>query len=211
MRLYLSSQNVGNHVHRLVDMVGKNRTVAYISNAKDYSSLERRLKIPVHRTEFESLGFKFKEYDLRKYIGKSTELEAEITKFGLVFATGGNTFLLRRAMHDSGLDKIIIEGLKKDKFVYGGSSAGSIVACPSLKGVETGDDPEAVEKIYHKEVIWEGLNLVNFYLSVHHGSAWFGREAEAMVDFFKLHNMPYKTLSDGQVLVVDNDKQEILV
>ncbi len=210
MRLYLSSQNVGNHANRLLEMVGSNRTVAYISNAKDYSEQERSQKIPVHKVEFEALGFQFKEFDLRNYFGKSTQLENEIKNSGLVFATGGNTFLLRRAMFDSGLDQILIKYLKTNQFVYGGSSAGSLVACPSLHGVEMADNPDAVKRIYNKQIIWEGLHLTEFYLSVHYQSDWFRAKADALVNYYKKHKLPYKTLQDGQVYTINGKNQELL-
>ena len=87
--------------------------------------------------------------------------------------------MLRRAMHDSGLDQIQKELLQDDSLVYGGSSAGAIVAVPSLHGTEIGDRPQDVVDVYGKEILWEGLGLINKYLSVHVGTEWFlGRIAK---------------------------------
>jgi dipeptidase E len=116
-------------------------------------------------------------------------------------------------MAASGLDKILKKLLKYDKIMYGGSSAGSCVAAPSLHGVEYGDrpNPDIVPKGYpSKKIIWEGLNLVPFAIVPHQGSDWYGDKAAESIAYFKKHKIPYKPLSDGQVVVVRGDKTEFL-
>lgn len=211
MRLYLSSDNVGRHADKLLEMVGPNRTVAYIGNAKDYWGAESRAtKTADHREEFEKLGFKFTEYDLRNYFDQQKITETEIARYGLIWGSGGNTFMLRRALRDSGLDKIILDLVNADKIVYGGSSAGSIVVTPSLHGTELADDPNVVADFYHQDVLWEGLNLTSNYIVPHVGSDWFGPESAAMIQYLKKNNLPFKALIDGQVYVVNGEVEELL-
>lgn len=210
MRLFLSSEDFGRYPEVLVGLVGENTKTAFINNAKDYYSTEDRLeKTEEKKQAFHKLGFEVHELDLRAYFGKPSELEEAINDFGLVWASGGNTFILRRAMAQSGLDYILKRRLGTDSLAYGGSSAGAIVATPSLRGTEPGDDPAAVPKGYQKEVIWEGLNLVDFHIVPHYQSDWFGKEAEGMEEYLKTHGLNYKTLKDGQVIVIDNDKKEL--
>jgi dipeptidase E len=210
MRLYLSSENVGNHADALLKMAGGNKSVAYIGNAKDGDPQERAEKVPIHKQQFEDLGFKFTEFDLRNYFRDTKISREDIEGFGVIWCSGGNTFLLRRALLDSGIDRAIIDLVNEDKIVYGGSSAGSIIPTPSLRGTEFGDDPNEVERAYNKDVIWDGLNLVPFYIVPHFESEWFGAESQAMADYFEKANLPYKALKDGQVWLVDGDKQELL-
>ncbi len=211
MRLYLSSENVGHHGDRLLKMVGANKTVAYIGNAKDYWGLESRIKKTAdHKAEFESFGFKFTEFDLRNYFDQQKITESDVSGFGLIWCSGGNTFLLRRALRDSGLDKIIIDLVKADKVVYGGSSAGSIIATPSLHGTELADDPDVVRTTYDKDVFWEGLSLTPNHIVPHVGSDWFGPESAAMIQYLKKNELPYKALVDGQVYVVQGETEELL-
>lgn len=210
MRLFLSSENFGAYQDELLRLVGDNKKVAYIGNAKDYNEADRRLKVPQHKQQFEDLGFEFTEFDLRDYFGKRKITEDDLSDFGLVWASGGNTFLLRRAMNDSGFDKILIDLIKRDRLAYGGSSAGSIVATPSLKGTEYGDDPEQVSIIYGKEIMWDGLNFIPKHLVVHYKSGWFGAEAQKMVDYFESNSIPFQILKDGQVCIVDGEREELL-
>jgi dipeptidase E len=211
MRLFLSSQNVGNHADRLLDLVGENKKLIYIPNAGDYSQKAvSEAKREEHKKQFEDLGFTFTKVDLKDYFGKPEELAKKLRGAGLVWVPGGNTFLLRRAMYDSGLDRLLVTLLKEDKLVYGGSSAGSIVMTPSLHGTEWGDDPDQVKEVYGKDKIWSGLGLVDFFIVPHYGSDWFADEAKHMAGYLKKHNLPYKALKDGQVIAVDGAKQELL-
>lgn len=211
MRLYLSSYGFGNHLQRLQEMVGDNKKVLFIDNAKDdLPENERALHIAEKKVEFEKAGFEFYELDLRKYFDNNELLAPIVAASGFVWASGGNTFLLRRAMHYSGLDDILTEGLKQDLFVYGGSSAGSIVITKTLRGTENGDDPYVVPEGYREEIVWNGLGMIYPQLVPHYGSDWFGEQAQAMADYFDQNGLTYETLQDGEVYVVDHEYEEKL-
>jgi dipeptidase E len=211
MRLYLSSQGFGNHLVKLQEMVGENKKVLFVDNAKDtLNQSERALHVAEKKLEFEEAGFEFYELDLRKYFGKAEQLAKIVAASGMVWVSGGNTFTLRRALHYSGLDMILVNDLKRDLFVYGGSSAGAIVVTKTLHGAEMGDDPYVVAEGYEEEIIWNGLSLVYPQLVPHYGSSWFGEEAQAMVDYFEENGLKHVTLMDGEVYVVDGAYEERL-
>jgi dipeptidase E len=52
----------------------------------------------------------------------------------VLWINGGNAFLLRRAMRQSGFDSLIHEFLQGDRFVYAGFSAA--VCCAALRSEE---------------------------------------------------------------------------
>lgn len=213
MRLYLSSAGIGNHLTKLVEMVGDRRKMLYVNNAKDFlSEAERDEHTAEKKQEFESYGFEFYELDLREYFDpkKRTVLGEILKETDLLWLGGGNTFLLRRAMAYSGLDNIVSELLKHDAFVYGGSSAGAIVATKTLHGTEYGDDPYELVDGYNEEIIWDGLGLIYLQLVPHFNSDWFGNEAQAMVDALETIGLKYETLEDGQVYIVDGEYEEKL-
>lgn len=211
MRLFLSSYQFGNYSDELLKLVGENKKVAYIGNAKDdCQPQERKEKIAESKSEFEKLGFEFTEIDLRNYfVDKSGSKDVLIGK-GLVWLGGGNTFLLRRALKDSGLDKIIVSMVKSDMIAYGGSSAGSIIPTPSLHGTEHGDDPSVVERIYGKKVVWDGLGLIQEYIVPHYDGEWFVDESKAMKKYFEDRKLTHQALQDGQVLLVNNSDSKVL-
>jgi len=192
-------------------MVGDNKKVLFIDNAKDDLSVEeRQAHVDEKRIEFEEAGFEFYELDLRKYFGKAELLSKIVAGAGLVWVSGGNTFIVRRALKYSGLDEILMNDLRKDLFVYGGSSAGSIIMTKTLRGTEMGDDPYVAPEGYEQEIIWNGLGMIYPQLVPHYQSAWFGNEAQAMIDYFEDNGLKYKGLKDGEVYIVDGEFEERL-
>ena len=211
MRLYLSSHGVGDHADRLKAMVGENKKMLFIDNAKDDLSLiEREGHVREKRMEFHDLGFECHELDLREYFGRADILEKIVAGAGFVWASGGNTFLLRRALQYSGMDTILTNALREDALVYGGSSAGSIVMTKTLHGVENADDPYVVPRGYDAEIIWQGLGIVYPQLVPHYNSPFFKDEAQALVDFYETSGLRYETLEDGQVYLVHDGLEEKL-
>lgn len=211
MRLFLSSQNLGNYPGEFLGLLGTNKKLAFVENAKDdWSPSDRKAKVDEHIEQFKGQGFNVFELDLRDYFGKPNELKKLISKCGGIFLAGGNTFILTRALRYSGADNLLYDMVRKNQIAFGGSSAGSIVATPSLRGSELGDFPKVTPKGYKQEIIREGLGFVNFYIVPHYKSDWFGIEAEAMLDYFKKHKLPYRALMDGQAIMINGDKEEFL-
>jgi dipeptidase E len=214
MRLFLSSQDLGNHADVAAKMSGDNKKSLFIKNAQDDKlPEERNFSNAEKKKMFEDAGFEFEMLDLRDYFGKKDELEEKVKKAGSLWSSGGNTFILRRAMAASGLDEILKKLLAEDKILYGGWSAGAYIAAPSLHGIEFGDRPQPVavpENYPSKETIWEGLDLVPFTVVPHYKSGWFDEEADTCIEYLRKYKMPYQSLEDGQVVIVDGDKVEVL-
>lgn len=189
-------------------MVGDEKRVFYICNAKDYDApILRSEKVSEHRQQFEALGFEFVEYDLREYFINKLPRDC-LDGFGLVWCAGGNTFLLRAAIRYSGLENVLKATVRSDKIVYGGSSAGAIVATPSLKGTEFFDHPEQVREIYKLPVVWDGLRFADISLVPHYNGDW--GEAEHTIEYLESKKLPYKALRDGQVYIVYGKKRKIV-
>ncbi len=124
---------------------------------------------------------------------------------------GGNTFVLKRAYEQSGFDLIVKEMLTKDEIVYGGYSAGVVILSPSMKGLEIVDDPNIVPEGYTPEFNWNGLGLVNYSIAVHYRSDHpESALVEKEVEYLEKNNISYKTLRDGEVIVINGEKENIL-
>jgi dipeptidase E len=215
MRLFLSSQDLGKYGKRAAELAGNNKRVAYFKNAQDDKPPEERnWSTPEKKKMFEEAGFEFEEIDLRDYFGKKDELLNKLSGFGSFWSAGGNVFVLRRAFAASGLDKILLDLLKKDKVLYGGWSAGAMVMTPDLKGADwtEEDRPHIIPKGYDKnqKEIWEGLNQVPFYIVPHFGNPIFEHGPQTMIDYYESNNLPHKVLKDGQVIMIDGEKEEFL-
>jgi len=207
LRLYLSSYRMGRRFGALVEALGRGAKVAVVSNATDFIPDEARAAYA--RTVFDPIahfndhGLDASPLDLRTFFNDAAGLETALAGVRLVWANGGNAFLLRRAMRQSGLEAILGREVPVGGLVYGGWSAGAVVAGPTLRGLELMDDPAVVAEGYDPEPIWEGLGLVDFSLVPHFGSDHPEAEAAARAaEWLAGQGMPHRTLRDGEVVVV---------
>lgn len=208
MRLYLSSYRLGNAVDDLLGLLRGGRRALIVTNALDTIPPERR---EAHRktvydpvTAFADLGITAELWDLTCQDGGPAALTRALETCDLVWVMGGNCFVLRRAMKKSGFDAAIREALAADALVYGGFSAGVVVATPTLRGIELMDDPYGVPAGYDPEIVWDGLNLVDFSI-VPHFESDHPESASAKVTAERLTRLglPHRTLRDGEAIVVE--------
>src|SRR5262245_28728630 len=118
MRLYLSSFDVGDRPEQLLTLAGSARKVAIILNALDNNLDARPASFKDQTDKLTGLGFSVQELDLRNYFGASDELATYLGGLDVVWINGGNAFVLRRAMRQSGFDRLIREALTRDEVVY---------------------------------------------------------------------------------------------
>ena len=208
MRLYLSSYRLGASAARLKKLLRGGRRAAVIQNALDFIPAEARRAYEVNiydpKEELADWGIEAEELDLRNYFGQPHALKEALTGIDFVWAVGGNAFLLRRAMRQSGFDRIIGELLREDAIVYGGFSAGAVIATTSLKGIDIMDDPRQLAPDYDEAIPWDGLGLVDFSIVPHYRSDHDEAEAaEKTVRFLEEAGMPFQPLRDGEIIIVE--------
>ena len=171
MRLYLASHNLGPYANELLKLIGEGRKALFIENARDYYPDEKRANdLREKLAMLSKLGFEVDELNLRNYFGKPNELRDFIDSYkpDLIYASGGNVFLLATAYRLSGFDEILREDLARDKYVYGGFSAGIMVICKTIRLY--GHDylvPERVPEIYGVDAVLDGVGLVDYQLIPH--------------------------------------------
>ena len=204
---------LGDHADTLVAMTRPCARVAIIANALDnFPDFQRSyLSNEVHPL-FARHGFVTEDFDLRSYFDRNDALAADLSAFDIIWATGGNSFLLRRAMRASGFDKIIRPLLEQTNLVYGGWSAGSVVAACDLFGIDHVDDPHATAPGYPTgETLWEGLGLIDCSLVPHvesdHPESPAATESVALI---RASGRRVQPLRDGEVMVVENGQAVVL-
>jgi len=212
MRLYLSSFGIGRCPEELLALLRGRKHVAVVLNAKDGSSEEGRAKsLAEEMRVMTTLGLEPTELDLRKFFGRSDLLRETLSEIDLVWVRGGNSFVLRRALRQSGADEILCEFLRLDKIVYGGFSAGVCVLSPSLSGLETVDDPTTAPAGYEVEPVWDGLGLLPYAVAPHYRSDHPESPAiERLVQRFIDDRTLFKVLRDGEAIVVDGEKHVLV-
>lgn len=208
MDYYLSSYKIGGEkeVQQLKGLIPPNKRTAYIPNALDFSDDPERRKQSEQADidQLKSVGLEVERFDLRNYFNQPEKLENDLRQYWVIWISGGNVFVLRQAMKLSGLDSILKKFASEDNdILYGGYSAGVCVLAPSLKGLELVDDVTKHPYPQQYEVIWEGLNLIDYAIVPHYKSDHpeVGL-VDRVVEQYEKDGTLYKTLSDGQVIII---------
>jgi len=188
----------------LVRTGGRPARVILVANAKDHGTQARRVaKVAQVSGVLAAAGITVQELDLREHIDPSL-LADHLAGAAAVWACGGNTFWLMHVMRASGFDVALRASLAAG-LVYGGESAGAIVAGPSLRGLDLIDDPSVSPNPSQP-----GLGLVRFVPWPHWGS---GVDRPSPVSRAAVTRAvrpnPVMFLNDGQVAVVSGDRVHI--
>ena len=205
MRLYLSSERLGERAGALLAMLSGPKA-AIIANGYDGASAMAR---DIYRSEvydplaeFKALGLDPHEVDLRAHFDDAASLWHRLAGFDLVWVMGGNSFVLRRAMKQSGFDTVIRDMLAADAIAYGGYAAGAVVAGSTLRGLELMDDPFELPEGYDEPLVWSGLGLTPFAIVPHYRSRHpEAASAEKVVSYMRARRTRYRAISDGEVIV----------
>lgn len=146
MRLYLSSQRIGDDPQVLVDLFRGRTRIALVANAAYLDDLaKQRDRVESELKDLQGLGFQAAEIDLRDYFGHQNELRPVLEAFDGLWVLGGNVIVLRTAFSASGADQIVRARLGEDSLAYAGYSAGACLLgplCRSGTNCSCGDFPD---------------------------------------------------------------------
>lgn len=193
-------------------MIRGGKRTAVIMNAQDAKTPEsRNERLQQEVAGLSELGLKPEELDLRDYFGREIELAEDIKRYDYIWVRGGNVFLLRRAYRQSGFDHILTKLLQDDQVAYGGFSAGICILGPSLRGIELVDPTDELADGYDPDVIWDGLGVLEYAIAPHYRSDHpESADIEKSVAYFEQHGVPYKTLHDGEAIVVNGADEHVV-
>jgi dipeptidase E len=216
MRLYLSSFRTGRRADLLADLVlrtGRPPTVSVIANAIDEWELRRAEGVALELRQLSALGLDPVELDLRAYRTDPAALATRLEECAALWVRGGNVFVLRTAMARCGADRLLVDLLADDALVYAGYSAGACVLAPSLCGLETCDDADAVRRLYGADPVWDGLAVLDRAVVPHLGSPDHPETGllGAVAAEYRRAGVPYWGLRDGQALVVDGCVEDAVI
>ena len=174
------------------DFIGKRVRVMFIP----YALHDRRAYTAQAECRFREMGLDFTSAHDVSNPSRAIE-QAEI-----IFIGGGNTFRLLHELQQNQLIDPIRRAVRAGT-PYVGSSAGSIVACPSLK--TTKDMPVL------QPLSFEALGLVPFQISPHYldpdpASTHMGETQEQRIrQFLEENEEPVVGLREGSILRVEGD------
>jgi len=203
MRLYLSSFRLGPQHDHLRRLAGTGRRTALIPNALDGAP---------RRYREEGLGRDVAELGAAGLDATIVDLTMPgavngLGAFDILWVRGGNVFVLRRVLADTGADAAVVELLQCDAVVYGGYSAGPCVLGTDLAPLARVDDISLVD-----DPITDGLGLLDRPFVPHVRSPEHRASAvcDSIASDYEARGQMCWAVSDGEVLLVDGDQTLLL-
>lgn len=210
MNFYLSSYKVGNRTDELKKWINEHgNKICLIPNSRDiYPESERKANgIKEDVNELTDLGFDVTVISLKDYFDNKEELINKLKGFNAFYVIGGNTFALRQAMYLSGFDEYLKTIENSSDFLYAGYSAGICVLAKDLHGLDVCDDPNI--NPYGIDTMWDGLGYFDYIFLPHYKSNHKETELiDASVEYCNQHNIKYKTLKDGDVIIHQIERRQ---
>jgi dipeptidase E len=203
MKLFLSSVSVTkDQLPEFVKLVGKKPAdikFALIENGADVYAEADRGFVKRESDALEAVGMKLNRIDLRTYFGEPG-LQDALKNFDVIWMGGGNTYYLRWALREAGFDDCV-QTLLDSGVVYGGGSAGAVVAGPTLKNFENADEPDKAPKL-----VKDGLKLTDFVPLPHWNNKKFGHVIAEVKQKFDAASVRVMTITDEQAIIVDGEQ-----
>lgn len=147
------------------------------------------------------LGFKTKTVNLRDISHR--QLERALHDCDVLFVSGGNTYYLLEQAQKSGFIEIVKVRVRSG-LVYIGSSAGSVLASPSIEHIEDLDDRSQADL-----QSYTSLGLIDQRILPHAGEPKYASKFSDIMHRWHHDKHPMLPLRNDQVLVVDGDQHQI--
>lgn len=118
-----------------------------------------------------------------------------------IYVAGGESFRLLHGLKSTGADELLINAVRNGKR-YAGSSAGAIIAGPSIEPASVMDDPSVAEQLTD----YSGLNLTEFVVVPHAQGTTGPYPIEVISQTVEKYGKEWKLvlLRDGQALHVSS-------
>lgn len=199
MKLLLTSAgtNVKEEINKILPKPANQLRLAHVITAskpdlnKDYVRKDKQRLV--------DMGFQVEDIDIE---GKTPqELRKTFKNKDIVCVQGGNTFYLLRAVKESGFD-IVIKELMSKGAIYIGISAGSYIACPTIKQATWRHQ----DRNHFGLTDFSALKLVPFIIIAHFEEKY----RKIIEDGAKTTKCPIVALYDTQAVLVENNKYKIV-
>lgn len=178
-----------------------NKRAVFIPTAGD--PYENKDFVVADKIALQKYGIEVTDLDLKNKTEK--DINESLAMADILLVAGGDTFYLMEKLKESGADRAIKNFISRGG-IYIGSSAGSIVCCPTIEGAEKFDNPNLAPNLEN----FSGMGIFNEVVIPHtQKEKYFERVKEATDKLtsrgFKVHH-----LTDDDVLFFDGINSIIL-
>ena len=203
MKVYLASyamMTMGKIIKNEGGELTRKRAI-FIPTAGD--PYENKDFVEADKIALQKYGIEVTDLDLRNKTEE--EVNESLAMADILLVAGGDTFYLMEKLKEGGADRAIKNFISRGG-IYIGSSAGSIVCCPTIEGAEKFDNPKLAPNLEN----FNGMDIFNEVVIPHtHKEKYFERVEETTEKLtskgFKVHH-----LTDDDVLFFDGINSIIL-
>ena len=180
----------------LRDVLGKTRRVLFVP----FALHDRAAYAAQARTRFEAMGYALDS------LHEAADPTSAVDEAEAIFVGGGNTFRLLKTLYEFELVERIRKRVEAG-MLYIGSSAGAVVAAPTIK--TTNDMPIVQPPSFHS------LGLINFQINAHYldpdpNSTHMGETREVRINqFLEDNETPVVGLREGCMIRVEEGVHEL--
>ena len=203
MKIYLTSyamMTMGKIIKNEGGELAEKRAV-FIPTAGD--PYENKDFVVADKIALQKYGIEVTDLDLKNKTEE--EIYESLALADVLLVAGGDTFYLMEKLKESGADRAIKNFINRGG-IYIGSSAGSIICCPTIEGAEKFDNPNLAPNLKN----FNGMGIFNEVVIPHtQKEKYFERVKEATE---KLTSKGFKVchLTDNDVLFFDGINSAIL-
>lgn len=188
---------------KIIDFVGPNPKLLLITTpAKTYSPTPSWLTDSIE--ELRQIGFTVDLYDIEQAFLDKDDIATKIKNYGVVGVSGGNVFYFLHWAYQVGL-KEILQNFLNNGGIFLGESAGAVCQIHDLEPLKLADKPELAPT-----VVKHGLELTDIIIVPHWNNPKYQSVLEKIRELYLQQNLTVYPLSDGQVMIVDGNKREII-
>lgn len=159
--------------------------------------------VEADRIALEKYGLDIVEMDIKNK--NEEEIRKAIVGADIVLVAGGDTFYLMEKLKESRADKIIKEFVERGG-IYIGSSAGSIICCPTIEGAEEFDNPNLAPKLDN----FNGLGIFRNVIIPHAQKEKYFERIRRATERLESKGFKVYPLTDDDVLFFDGNSYIIL-
>ena len=136
-----------------------------------------------------------------------SDIQNEIASANCIYVASGEVFRLLNALRSTGADRLLTDAVNQGK-LYAGSSAGAIIAGPSIEPASIMDDPKTAPQLTD----YTGLNLTPHVIVPHAQGTTGPYSIEIISKTVQTYGREWNLLllRDGQALLVDDEKSILI-
>ena len=138
---------------------------------------------------------------------KSSDLQNEIASANCIYVASGEVFRLLNALRSTGADRLLTDAVNQGK-LYAGSSAGAVVAGPSIEPASIMDDSKTAPQLTD----YTALNLTPHVIVPHAQGTTGPYSIEVISKTVETYGREWNLLllRDGQALFMEDEKSILI-